>query len=358
VNVLESPEIVTLSDLADCKPDRAELARATRRLHLKSIAIAALTITSYLGLVIVATGPLLAIPLAAVLVVAVIATATCVMHDANHGAFGTGNRMSHGLMFTADVLGASSWLWRQKHNVTHHGNTNVVGVDTDIEQMPFARLAPAQEWRPWHRYQHVYMWALYGFLTAQWVLMSDFVNVIERRHQNHPTNRRLRNRDIALLLAGKAVHIGWAVVLPMAFHRWWMVLAFYFTCSWLVGFTLAIFFQLAHCVDTTEFVDATAPRRGDAFVQHQFRTTANVRCTTPVVGPFVAWLMGGLHHQIEHHLAPGLPHTSYAAMSLRVQEMCAARDIDYRVHTSVFSAVASHARWLRAMGRRPLTSSQ
>jgi linoleoyl-CoA desaturase len=357
VSVLEHDDALTLADLAVCRPDPAELARATRRLHAKAVGIAALAIASYLGLVLVATGPLLALPLAAVLVVAIIATATCVMHDANHGAFGATGRMSHSLMFTADVLGASSWLWRQKHNVTHHGNTNVVGVDTDIEQMPFARLAPAQEWKPWHRFQHVYMWALYGFLTAQWVLMSDFANVIQRRRQGHPPSRRLHGRDIAVLLVGKAVHVGWAVALPLAFHRWWMVLAFYFACSWMVGFTLAIFFQLAHCVDTTEFPDPAAPRRGDAFVNHQFRTTANVRCSTPIVGPFVGWLMGGLHHQIEHHLAPGLPHTTYPAMARRVSEMCRSRGIDYRVHTSLFSAIASHARWLRAMGRRPAATS-
>jgi linoleoyl-CoA desaturase len=248
-------------------------------------------------------------------------------------------------------------LWRQKHNVTHHGNTNVVGVDADIDQLPFARLAPAQQWKPWHRYQHIYMWALYGFLTAQWVLMSDFATLASRRRRDYPASRRPRRRDVALLFTGKAVHVGWAVVLPLFFHRWWMVVAFYFACSWMVGFTLAIFFQLAHCVDTTEFVDESAPRRGDDFVLHQFRTTANIRCDTPVVGPFIGWLMGGLHHQIEHHLAPGLPHTTYPAMAERVRVLCASRGINYRVHTSLWSAVGSHTRWLRSMGRRPAPTS-
>jgi len=308
---------------------------------------------SYFGLVFVADGMLLAFPLAAVLVVAMIATGTCVMHDANHGAFGRSKRVNMTLSYSADILGASSWLWRTKHNLLHHGNTNVVGIDTDIEQMPFARLAPSQPWKPLYRYQHIYLWALYGLLTVQWMLFSDFASLATRRIGSQQIKRAPRRRDVVLLFTGKVLHVGWALVLPFFFHRWWTVVAFYFACSWLVGFVLAVFFQVAHCVDTTEFAEPQTPRRGDAFAMHQFRTTANVDCHMPVLGQATAWLMGGLHHQIEHHLAPGLPHTAYPAMAARVHEMCADHDIDYRVHASLWAALASHTRWLRAMGRRP-----
>jgi linoleoyl-CoA desaturase len=255
------------------------------------------------------------------------------------------------LAYSADVLGASSWFWRQKHNLLHHGNTNVVGVDTDLEQMPFARLAPGQPWRPWYRYQHVYIWGLYGFLTAQWVLFSDFINIGRRSIGSQPLRRRPRRRDVALIIGGKLLHVGWAVALPLAFHRWWVVLAFYFACSWLVGFVLAVFFQLAHCVDTTDFAVPSTERRGENFAAHQLRTTANVNCGTPVIGPPIAWLMGGLHHQIEHHLAPVLPHTSYPAMARQVRLLCAAQHVEYHVHKNVWAALRSHTRWLRTMGR-------
>lgn len=356
MTLLESPPVglepstLTVADLAGCRPSGAELRRATNRLHRKAMLIAILAITSYLGLILFAHGALVALPLAVVLVVSLIATGTSVMHDANHGAFGSSWGLNRTLAYSADILGASSSLWRQKHNVIHHGNTNVVGVDTDIEQMPFARLAPGQPWKPWHRYQHIYMWALYGFLTAQWVLFSDFASLITRRIGSQ-VRRRQRRRDVAMLIAGKVLHIGWAVLLPFAFHRWWVVLGFYFACSWIVGFVLALFFQLAHCVDNIEFAVDSTPRRGDAFAEHQLRTTANVDCRTPVLGRPISWLMGGLDHQIEHHLAPGLPHTSYAAMARRVQRLCEARHIEYRVHPSFWAAVRSHAQWLRSMGR-------
>lgn len=343
--------VITVDQVSACKPGGIALQRATRRLRGKALVIALLTIGSYLGLVFVAHGPLLALPLAAVLVVALIATGTGVMHDANHGAFGRSTGLNRSLGYSADILGASSWFWRHKHNLVHHGNTNVVGIDTDIEQMPFARLAPGQPWKPWNRYQHIYIWALYGFLTVQWMLFSDFVSLATRRVGSQPLRRGPRRRDVAMMVGGKVLHVGWAIALPFLFHRWWTVLAFYFACSWLVGFVLAVFFQLAHCVDTTSFALPSTPRRGDDFAAHQLRTTANVELSTPIIGPPIAWLMGGLHHQIEHHLAPGLPHTAYPAMAVGVQRLCAAHEVDYHVHPSFWAALRSHGRWLRIMGR-------
>jgi linoleoyl-CoA desaturase len=340
----------TLDDLAACRPSGDELRRSTRRLRGKAALVAALSLFSYVGLVFFARGPLLALPLAAVLVIALIATGTSVMHDANHGAFGASQRLNRTLGYSADVLGASSWLWRQKHNVIHHGNTNVVGVDTDIEQMPFARLAPGQPWKWWHRYQHIYIWALYGFLTVQWVLFADVASLLTGKIGSQPMRRRPRRRDVALLLLGKVIHVAWAIALPLAFHRWWVVLAFYFASSWLVGFVLAVFFQLAHCVDVTAFVVPVTPRTGEQFAIHQLRTTADVHFRT-VLGRPVAWLMGGLHHQVVHHLAPGLPHTAYAAMGDRIRRLCATRDVEYHVHSSGWAALRAHGRWLRLMGR-------
>lgn len=340
----------TAADVAACRPTPAELRRGLWRLRAKAVVIAVLLVASYLGLVFVAHTPLVALPLAAVLVVALVATGTSIMHDANHGAFGPSRALNGLLAYSADVLGASSWLWRHKHNTIHHANTNVVGIDTDIEQMPFARLAPAQPWKPWHRYQHVYMWLLYGFLTLQWLLLNDVMNVVRGRIGTQPLRRRPRRREVAMMAAGKLFHLGWAVALPLAFHPWWVVLAFYLGCSWAIGFILAVTFQVAHCVEATEFAEESGPRRGDDFALHQLRTTANVACTG-VSGRFVAWLMGGLHHQVEHHLAPRLPHTSYPAMSSRVRRICATRAIPYHTHSSMWAAMRSHGRWLRAMGQ-------
>ena len=101
------------------------------------------------------------------------------------------------------------------------------GIDADIDQAPFARLAPDQPWRPWHRYQHLYMWVLYGFLTLQWFLISDFVDLKNHGIGHQRFARQPRRRDIGMIAVGKMLHIGWAVALPLVYHRWWVVLTFY-----------------------------------------------------------------------------------------------------------------------------------
>lgn len=338
-------------------PSTEQVDHARRRLHWNTAFIAALTVGSYAGLVFAPVRLWVRVLLAIALVIAAVAIATNVMHVGNHGAFSRNARRSRLAGWSSDLLGASSYLWRFKHNQLHHGNTNVVGFDTDIDQMPFARLAPQQPWKPQHRYQHVYMWVLYGFLTLQWFVMSDFETLRKGHVGAHALPTKPRTRDIAVILLGKAIHLSWALVIPMFFHPWWGVLAFYLAISWCVGFLLANIFQLAHCVDVAEFLDPDAPRRGSEFELHQLRTTVDIRCNVAPMRPFVHWLMGGLDFQIEHHLAPKLPHNVLHLAAPKLAAACAEHGVAYKVHPSVTAAVRSHYRWLRAMGRDPAVVS-
>jgi len=335
-------------------PAASDIRAARAALHRKSLVIAALLGTSYYWLV-VADSPLaVRVPAAGGLVVGLVALATCVMHDANHGAFAQRRWVNRTLAYTSDALGASCWLWRVQHNQLHHGNTNVVGYDADLELAPWARLAPTQPWRRRFRWQHVYIWPLYGMLALKNLAVSDVLSLARGRIGDQPLPRRPSTAVIGGVAVGKLAHITWALLIPMLFNPWRDVLAWYLACSWLVGFTLAMMFQLAHCVDNANVVTPEAQRRGDQFLDHQLRTTVDVASPLPIVGHAFRWLSGSLDHQIEHHLAPGLPHTIYPRLAKQLREACARHGLEYRLHRGVFAAVGAHARWLRAMGRQPI----
>lgn len=355
---LEPPMVIddSLSMVASIAPTPAEVTSARRRLHLKAMVIAGASAASYWYLVIADSNIAIRIVSAFVLTLALTAAATCVFHDGSHGAFSASRRINRIAGYTGDLLGASSWVWRFKHNNLHHGNTNVVGVDADVDQSPFARLAPLQPWRPWHRYQHVYMWILYGFVTLRWFLIADFVNLKQHGVGPHPFPRRPRRRDVLMLVLGKALHLTWAVIVPLAFNPWWLVLVCYLVVSWSVGILLATAFQLAHCTELAEFAAPDAARRGADFVEHQLRTTVDVSCRTGLGRQTMQWLMGGLDFQIEHHLAPRLPHTIYPLVARRLERACAERHLQLRRHASPWSAIRAHGRWLRVMGMRPRTA--
>jgi linoleoyl-CoA desaturase len=270
-----------------------------------------------------------------------------IQHDANHDAYSRSGVVNRILERTLDMLGASSYLWRWKHNVFHHTYTNVSGADHDIDLAPFARLAPMQERRRLHRFQHIYMWALYGFTVFHMHFLEDFLNVKRGRVGEHrfPRPEGMRLFEV---FASKLFVIGWGLGVPMLFHSWWIVLAFYAATWFAVGIILGVVFQIAHCHDAAPFPepDAETNRVDDAWAVHQVKTTANFAPNSRLVN----WYVGGLNYQIEHHLFPKICHVHYPRLSVIVREVCAEFDVGYVSYPSFISAVASHGRLLRRMG--------
>jgi linoleoyl-CoA desaturase len=187
----------------------------------------------------------------------------------------------------------------------------------------------------------------------KWLTFGDFSNILRRGVGPQPFRQGPGQRDVVVMVVGKLSHLTWAIGIPLLFHPWWVVLTFYVACSWSLGLALAILFQIAHCVDNVEVVGDDEPRRGDAYELHQLRTTVDVDTRMPAL----RWLMGGLDHQIEHHLAPRVPHTLYPLLARRLRVACAERDLTYRVHPTFLAAIRSHARWLLAMGRTPIPAT-
>jgi linoleoyl-CoA desaturase len=271
------------------------------------------------------------------------------MHDANHGSFSTSKRVNRWFGYTADLLGASSWLWRQQHNVAHHRYTNIAGLDGDIDQAPFARLEPGQQWRRHHRAQHWYMWVLYGFLVLKWVFVGDPTTLASRyRSPQRPTLR-----EAAAVIAGKVLHGCFAFAIPLLFHPWQVVLVGYVVFTFLLGLLLAVTFQLAHCTDAVTFFPERPTTTGDAGAVHQLATTADFAPRGRVAAAYLGFCLGGLEYQVEHHLAPRLPHTAYRAMSAKVSAVCTERGLVHRQHRSPAAALASHYRHLRTLAIRP-----
>ena len=274
--------------------------------------------------------------------------AFCVMHDANHGAYFRTRRLNHLMGWTADVLlGLSSYAWRVKHNVAHHTYTNVDAYDADITQVPFARLTPVQAPRPWYRLQHYYIWALYCLMALRWQTVGD-VAALARGSIGTSALRMPRRWDLAGLVGGKVIFVGWAIVVPMLVYPWWAVLCGYLVYSMIVSLIMAVTFQLAHCVEEADFASAeqlAGERR--LWAVHEVETTVDFCPRNPVLG----WVVGGLNYQIEHHLFPRVPHTHYSHIATIVQRNAERHGVRYVTQRSLRSALGSHFRHLRRMGR-------
>jgi linoleoyl-CoA desaturase len=272
-----------------------------------------------------------------------------IMHDANHGAYARSRRANRAWGFTLDLVGASSYVWRFKHNVQHHTYANVDGLDADVDAAPFLRLAPSQPLRPWHRFQHLYAWPLYGALTVKWWFVDDVLDVLRGRigQVRFP---RPRGGELVGFVAGKAVFVTWSLLVPLLLFRSAWVVALFLLGACALGVVLAVVFQLAHAVEDTAF-HAARPgieeRLPTAWAEHQVRATVDFARSNRLLG----WYVGGLNFQVAHHLFPEVCHVHYPALARVVEATCAAHGIPYRAQPTLRAALAAHHRYLRRLGR-------
>jgi linoleoyl-CoA desaturase len=269
-----------------------------------------------------------------------------VMHDANHGACAQSARLNAALSRSLDLMGASSFLWRQAHNGLHHSYTNISGLDIDLEMSSLLRVAPWQKRRPCHRFQHLYVALLFGLFPLKWWLYDD-PRMFAVGRPPHPFPRA-RGAVLAKALAFKAVFVGWAFVVPALLHPTWWLVPLWLYGSFVLGNVLGWVFQLAHCVGAAEMVEARAGEMlAASWAEHQVRTSVDFACGSRLL----SWYLGGLDFQVEHHLFPQVCHTHYPELAPIVQEVCEAQGVRYRALPGLFAALRANFDWLREMGR-------
>jgi linoleoyl-CoA desaturase len=317
-------------------------------MYLKTAIILTWFSAAYIGLVFFAQGALQAIPLAIALGVAMAAIGFSIQHDGGHDAYSKHRWINRLAAYSLDLIGASSYLWHWKHAIFHHTFTNVQGHDTDIDLGRFARFSPHAKKYRFQRWQHLYLWVLYGISSSRWHVMGDFEDYRNSSIGPHKIPRP-KGWDMFVFVFGKVVSFALAFAIPMCFHEWWLVLAFYMMVTFTIGVTLSVVFQLAHCVEEADF---PLPEQGTARMEntwavHQIETTVDFGRNSFTL----CWLLGGLNFQIEHHLFPRICHIHYRKVSRVVEKACKEFGISYNYHKSFVAGVASHYRWLRQMGQ-------
>jgi linoleoyl-CoA desaturase len=286
---------------------------------------------------------LAAVPLA----LALVGIGFNVQHDGNHGTFSRHPWINRVAGFTLDLIGASSYFWKDKHNHNHHVFTNIPGEDADINLGPMARLSVDHPWFWWHRYQHVYLWGLYAFVHLRY-LYSDGQRLLLGKNDGLSAGYP-RGADMAWLLAGKAFFLTVAFVLPLTRHGIGAVLGTYVLVSMIMGLVFSVVFQLAHSVDAVEHPTHETFATRPEWAVHQIETTANFATASWLT----TFLLGGLNYQREHHLFPRVAHVHYPALAHVVREVCAEHGVACRENVTVGDALRSHYRFVRDMGVKP-----
>jgi fatty acid desaturase len=228
-------------------------------------------------------------------------------------------------------IGMSYGWWMDKHT-RHHANPNHEGLDPDVE--PGALVWTAEQARAvrgparfFHRHQAALFFPLLT-LAGLDLRMSSLKGLLGER------GRRVPRRGLELgLMAGHA--IGYLAALFLLLPPG-LAVAFLVVHQAVFGIYLGSIFAPNH-------KGMAMPQEKLDFLRKQVLTSRNVRGGRFTDG-LLHVVMGGLNHQIEHHLFPSMPTANLRAARAVVHAHCTEIGVGYHETGLVRS-------WAEALGQ-------
>ncbi len=281
---------------------------------------------------------------------------TCIMHDGSHGSYSNRNTLNKLARFGMDLISSSSVVWEFQHIVGHHSFTNSSNEanhesDPDIfSAYPLLRLHPTTQAPKFHhRFQHIYAPFIFALMTMSKVFAYDFVCVLRSVAGIPMTSRFSDPRFLTLFVAAKTISISYSLLIPLWLHGWYalVLLAIAHACC---GEFLALMFIVTHVnaqceFPTNRFASKKSKTHGN-WAEMQVKTSVNWDTNSY----WWTQISGGLNHQIEHHLFPGICHTHYPSIRPIVQQTCNEFNVPYRSESSLLSAITSMLGFLKKIG--------
>lgn len=253
-------------------------------------------------------------------------------HDAGHKQILRGRRANDAVgLSLGGLVGLSYGWWVAKHN-RHHANPNHEDddPDLDISVLAFSARQGAAK-RGLARFTTKYQAFLFlpMLFLEGWSLHWSGVSAVWRGET--------KRRGLELgLLAAHTVAYAAAVLLVLPPGK---ALAFVALHQGLWGVYMGLAFAPNH-----KGMATTAGEHEWDFLRKQVLTSRNVGG-----GPWVDVALGGLNHQIEHHLFPSMPRAHLRRARPLVRQFCADHGIGYH-QTGLMRSYVEVLRHLHAVG--------
>ena len=257
-------------------------------------------------------------------------------HDAAHRqmfASGRGNDVAS-LVLADLVVGLSHGWWQSKHT-RHHANPNKVGSAPDIA-LPVLAITPDDVARRSNALTRWFLrhqgWFFFPLLLVEGVDLH--VSSLRRLVARGPVPRRWT--ELALLV----VRLGGEIVLLLVVMSPAKAAAF-------LGLQLAVFglYMGASFAPNHKGMPLVPREFRIDFLRRQVLMSRNI-----AGGRWLDIAMGGLNHQVEHHLFPSMPSMSLRGVAPMVREYCARHGVQY-TQVSLGRSYAIVVRHLNTVGR-------
>ena len=326
------------------------------KLHLKTIVMFSIFLTPYFFLLAMDMPFWTYLLLNLIIGVGMAGVGMNVMHDGNHGAYSNKSWVNKFMGGSIYILAGNVYNWQVQHNVLHHTYTNILGHDEDLEAGRILRFSKTAKWYSYHKFQHYYSVFLYGLLTFNWSITTDFLQMKRylKRNLSYGEFKKPVIRWTTLIVT-KIIYFSIWLVIPMVLGiPWWKVILGFLVMHYTAGLILSVVFQLAHVVDET--VNPIPNEEGEienTWAIHQLYTTANFAPKNWLVNYYT----GGLNHQIEHHIFPNISHVHYDKIAEFVKQTAKECNLPYHEFKTTREAILSHFTHLKNLGMKPELSA-
>lgn len=323
------------------------------KLYLKTFVMFSLLITPYVLVLTLNISLWTKLLLCVIMGIGMAGVGMNVMHDGNHGSFSKHPWVNNFMGSSIYFLAGNVFNWKIKHNLLHHTFTNILGHDEDLEAGKVIRFSKHSKWLPHHRFQHFYSVFLYGLLTLNWALFTDFQSMkrYTKRKLSYLNSKSPRIQWTGLLMT-KIMYFSIWIVLPIFIidAPWWTVLIGFIVMHYTASLILSLVFQLAHVIEDAEMPEPdSSGTMKNTWAIHQLLTTVNFSTKNKIVN----WFTGGLNHQIEHHIFPHISHVHYTKIGAIVKKTANEFNLPYNEYRTTRSAIFSHFKFLKQMGIQP-----
>lgn len=224
------------------------------------------------------------------------------------------------LYLTFPIMGGLSALyWKDKHNVKHHTQPNIDGVDEDLDLWPMAgsrrqyeESGPCRKFFQRHLQAYLF-WPLSSLLTLSMHYSS--ISFIVRKARKSGWSPSLV-ADAASL----ALHFFVWLVAPALFFgvSFWVALGAYLAFWAIIGVYLTAIFAPAH-------MGLPIYKSHDDIWRLQLEVTRNLD-----MPGWLRFFFIGLDYQVEHHMFMRLPHQSMKVAAPIVEQWAQERGLPYQ----------------------------
>ncbi len=320
---------------------------------IKSASLLGVYLLSYAAILLLPINAWFLLPFALLMGISKAGIGMSVMHDGLHGSYSKNDLINKIMGNTIYLLGANAFVWKVQHNVYHHTYTNIHGMDEDINTKVIIRLSRHSKLRSFHRFQHIYVFVLYSFLTLH-LFLNDGMKLIN--YHRWGIVKKLKSnayKEYIKLVGCKLLYLFFVIGIPILLTSllWWQVLIGFVLMHLTAGVILSTIFQMAHLVEGAhQPLPNEEGNIENAWAVHQLNTTANFSRESRVLN----WFIGGLNFQIEHHLFPNICHVHYRKIAQIVENTAKEFQLPYNVQPNFRSALLSHIRTLKMLGTTSL----